>query len=97
MKKLPNIYHNENIHYKNNNKDYCIFKNSSTIIEEQSIKNKINKIFRELKPFYNIPVIIKTKDKLYDTVLISRTRDNVITKNKEIIPIKNIIVFKEKN
>lgn len=97
MKKLSKIYHNENIHYKNNNTEYCIFKNTPSIPEDHSIKEKINNIFRRLEPSYNIPVIIKTKDKLYDTFLISRTRDNIITKDNEIIPIRNILLLKEKN
>ena len=97
MKKLPKIYHSENINYKDNNTDYCIFKNYSEISDEQTIKEKLNKMFRSLGSNYHLPVIIKTKNQLYDTVLISRTRDNIITIDNEIIPIKDIIILKEKN
>ena len=97
MKKLPKIYHNKNRIYNTNNRDYCIFKNSHELIDDLSVKERINKLFRSPNNHYNIPVIIKTKDSLYDTYLISRTRDNIITKDKEIIPIKDIIIIKEKN
>ena len=97
MKKLPKIYHKDSINFKNNNKDYCIFKNTSEISNQELIKEKINNIFKGLEASYNIPVIIKTKNNIYDTYLISRTRDNIITKENEIIPIKEIIILKEKN
>ena len=47
---------------------------------------------------YTINVIIKTKDNIYDTYLISRTSKNIITLENDIIPISDIqfIKIKEK-
>lgn len=98
MKKLPRIYKNEKIHPKNNNTSfYKINNEKETIIEENHIEKELHKIFNGMGHSYNISVIIKTKEKLYNTYLLSKTEDTIITIENERIPIKDIIFLKIKN
>ena len=43
---------------------------------------------------YNIPVTIKTSTQTYETSLIAKTSNNIITLDNNIIPISDIIDFK---
>lgn len=98
MKKLPKIYKNDNIHPKNNNTNYYTVNNKEeTIIKEKNIEQQLTNIFNGIGHSYNIPVMIKTNEKLYNTYLLSKTDENIITIDNEIIPIKKIIFIKTKN
>lgn len=92
MKKLPNIYKNENVIPINNNKKSCYLENES-VVEKQSldITEKLNIIFNGMGYSYNIAVVIKTKDKEYHTSLVARTKNNLVTLDNDVIPIKDII------
>lgn len=84
----PNLFKNENINV-DNNLEYTTLKN----IEEENndIDSKLDSIFNSFKTIYNQKVRVTTKEKIFDTYLISRTRNNIMTLKKEIIPIKDII------
>lgn len=96
MKKLPKLYKMEKIQTENNNTKYYRIKKENNI-QNNDIRKQINAIFNMVEYSNNKKVLIKTKEKLYDTYLISRTRDNIITSENELIPIKDIIFIKEKN
>ena len=83
--KLPKLYKNENI-TQTHNKTYCYIKNTN-----EKLDDKLNKIFNGLGHSYNIPVIIKTKDKEYNTSLISRTNNRLITIDNDVIKIDDIL------
>ena len=87
MKKLPKIYKNNNINPKDNNKKICHLK-------EEIINNKediLNEIFNGLSHPYNIEVLIKTNNKIYETYLVSKTKKNIITLDNDVIPIDSIL------
>lgn len=100
MKKLPKIYQAEFNKRIKNNKRTCYIKD-----EEQNIRTEIDKtpeveqildeIFSGLGYSYNIPLIIKTKTSIYQTSLISKTKNNVITLDNVVIPISEIISIKK--
>ena len=92
MKKLPKLYKNDTTNFKKNNTQYYKLKNE--IKPKVQNKEKINDILNNL---YNIPVIIKTQKKQYETYIISKTRSHIITIDKEAIPLEEIILIKEKN
>lgn len=101
MKKLPKIYQAEINKKISNNKKICYLKNAtdqleSTNIENGSVLEKLDEIFSGLGYSYNRSVIIKTNQKEYNTSLIAKTKNNVITLENEIIPISDIITIKEK-
>lgn len=98
MKKLPEIYKN-NINKKiNNNKKICYLKNINNQVEEIKENNNIEEILEEifngLGYSYNIPVLIETKNNKYETSLITKTKNNIVTIDNDIIPIKEIINIK---
>ncbi|MDD5887870.1 MAG: hypothetical protein PUC82_00015 [bacterium] len=96
MKKLPKVFQNEISKNINNNKKVCYLKEenknvSDPITSNQTITDTLDEIFSGLGYSYNIPVIIKTKTKTYDTSLITKSRINIITIDNEVIPISDII------
>lgn len=90
MKKLPNIYKNEINKNIKNNKTVCHLSESREPIQKDNIQEILNKIFNGLGYSYNIPVIIETINKNYQTSLIARTNNNIITLDNEVIPIADI-------
>ena len=87
----PKLCKNSNI--IGNNKESCLLTN---IENNNDIENELNKVFNSFNNIYNTKVKIITKDRNIDTYLISRTKNNIMTINKEIIPIKEIIDLKIK-
>ncbi len=85
MNNLPNIYKNNNINPKDNNK-------IKSIIKDDILEN----IFNMNKP-YNIKVIIKTKDKVIEDYLIEKNEKYIIPLNNEKINIKDIEYIKKKD
>ena len=100
MKKLPKIYQNEINKKICNNKKTCYLKNESIDefkpLESETINQVINEVFSGLGYSYNIPLTIKTKNQTYKTSLIAKSKNNLITLDNNIIPIKDIISI-EKN
>ena len=85
MKKLPKIYQNKidkNIH---NNKEMDYVKKSN-----KNIKERLNIIFNGEVYSYNKEVIIETNNKVYDTYIITRTKNNIVTLEDKIININDI-------
>lgn len=89
MKKLPKLYKNEINKNISNNKKYCYLENES--IKEENINDKLENIFNGIGYSYNIPVSIKTKTKEYNTSLVSKTKNNIITLDNDVIKIDEII------
>lgn len=87
MKKLPNIYKNTIDKKISNNKEVCHLKNSDS---NKSILEKIDYIFMDDHYSYNILVNIVTSNRIYDTYLVSRTDDYVVTLDNDIININDI-------
>lgn len=91
MRKLPKIYQNNFNKKIMNNREVCYLKNEDNIKEKQDIQEILIEIFSGIGYSYNIPVLIKTSNKVYETSLIAKTRNNVVTLDNEIIPINKII------
>ncbi len=86
MKKLPKLFKNEEIDAIDHNKKSVHLKEDNTSIEET-----LNTIFNGFHHPYNIKVKIKTKDKDYNTYLISYNNDKIVTLDNEVILVKEII------
>ena len=69
MKKLPKIYQNKINKKINNNKEVEYVKNKNI-----NVRETLNKIFSGMGYSYNIPVIIETNSKVYDTSIVTRTK-----------------------
>ena len=90
----PKLFKNENIRTTNTNKESCLLQNITD--NTNDIDKELDIIFNSFNSIYNTRVIIVTKDKTYDTYLLSRTKNNIMTIKNEIIPIKDIINLKIK-
>ena len=84
----PKLFKNENVKV-NNNREACLLKNINN--NDQAFEKVLDSIFNSFSSMYNTKVIIETKDKTYKTYLVSRTNNNIMTINREIIPIKEIV------
>ena len=93
MKKLPSIFQNEINKKIKNNREVTYIKEEN----KELIIDTINAIFNGTGYAYNIPVIIKTKNNIYDTYLVSKTNTIVTTLNNDIIPINEIISIERKS
>lgn len=92
MKKLPEIYKNNFTKKIKNNREVCYLRNEDVIstVSNISIEEEINNIFSGIGYSYNIPVEIVTNKKVYNTSLVAKTRENVVTLDNEIIAIGDI-------
>lgn len=104
MKKLPKVFQNEINKPIHNNKKVCYLKSedeeNKVVIEEsqnEDINLTLDKIFSGIGYAYNIPVIIKTKTKSYETSLIARSKLNVVTLDNDVIAISDILSITLKN
>ena len=94
MKKLPKVYKNEINKIINNNKDKCLVTTENKVIKKENINEiSLDEIFNGIGYSYNIPLNIKTKNKEYNTSLVAKTNNNVITIDNDIIPINEIITL----
>lgn len=94
MKKLPKIYQNSIRKTINNNKTVCYLKNENTPYQTNNIEDTLDAIFNGMGYAYNIPVTLTTKYKTYNTSLITKTKNNVVTLDNDIIPLVDIIDIK---
>ena len=92
IKELPHIF-KKNIdskHINNKRVSYASNKINNDIDNNIYIFDKLDKLFKSSRYVFNIRVIIKTKSKVYDTKIISRNNNNLLTVDDDVIPIKEI-------
>ena len=89
----PKLFKNENVNV-NNNLEYTTLKNIED--NDNEVEEVLNSIFNSFNSIYNTKVEIVLEDRIIYTKIISRTRNNVMTISKEIIPIKDIISITKK-
>lgn len=97
MKKLPEIYKNQNTKLIDNNKKvYYMKKEENRSMIKNTIEEQLDNIFHGLGYSYNIPVEIITKNETYHTSLVTKTKENVVTIDNQVIPISDIISITKK-
>ena len=89
----PKLFKNENVNV-NNNLEYTTLKNIED--NDNEVDEVLNSIFNSFNSIYNTKVEIVLEDRIIYTRIISRTRNNIMTISKEIIPIKDIISITKK-
>ena len=99
-KKLPKLFKkNISKEHNTNNKIYIASKKDVEVSKKDSIsvEEKIRKLFKSNRYVFNIGVIIKTKKKDYDTKIIGKIKNSLITEKEEVIPIVEIedIIIKD--
>ena len=97
MKKLPGIYHKDINRDISNNQEVCYVDEEIREVNESistNIEEEIDKLFKEDGYVFNKPVLIKTKDKEYDTAIIKKDKARILTLSDDIINISDIISIK---
>ncbi len=97
MNKLPRIFKCSNDKVFKNNKSMCFVSEDNFVYDnEKGVTEVLDEIFSGFGYSYNIPVVIKTTSKVYDTFLFIRTKNSVVTTKNEVIPINDIISIHKK-
>jgi hypothetical protein len=103
-KKLPNVFVNrinkqinncQTFYYSKNDKKEAI-KVDTNSNDDRIINKKINYFINLPKNLYNFDLVIKTKDKDYETKIVARDDNNIITTDNEIIAISDIVTIEIK-
>ena len=86
---------------KNNKEVYCSFLETNTSRKVAKSSNEtpldtINRLVGSGSYIFNIGVLIKTKDKTYDTKIAGKLGNKIITCDSDSILISDIISIKEK-
>ena len=100
MDRLPKVFRNDINKNINNNKEvfYSLKSDDRSFSPgTNNVDMEIKKIFNDVNYSFNIPVIIKTNDKTYETTLIYRDDNYIVTMDKDTIPIKSIISLQKKS
>ena len=100
-KKLPLVFHNSINKKLRNNDDIFYSKDDTNMVEEKkdrkNIRKKINDIFSSSDYVYKANVKITTNDNIFETKIIGKNKNYLITLDNKIIPIEDIIdIEKEK-
>ena len=100
-KKLPNIFKKDITKDHINNKTISSVNNKpieNKKCDNLSVSEKLNKLFKSNRYVFNIGVIIKTKKKDYDTKIIGKIKNSIITMEDDVIPIIEIedIIIKDR-
>jgi len=95
MKEKPKIFKPEIGNIENNKKTYCSFLDDKLGIEtERTITEEpidfINRLGNDGTYMFSKKVIIKTKDKTYDTKIAGKIGERIITLDNNSINIKDI-------
>ena len=92
MSKLPKIYHEDINKSIKNNKQVTYIRNNniSSNNENDSIEEVLNKVFNGVGYSFNIPLRIETYHKVYNTSLIGKTSNYLLTFDNDTIPISDV-------
>ena len=92
MSKLPRLYKNENSNPIDHNRKIYYIKEEIPIESNEEV---LSKIFNGYSHPYTQKVLIKTSNKEYETYLVSKTKQNLLTLDNEVIPIKDILYIQK--
>ena len=105
-KKLPRVFkkdvskeHITNTKIYSTNANKTVTKEKKTNIDNNlSVEEKLKKLFKSSRYVFNIGVIIKTAKKEYDTKIIGKVKNSIITFENDSIPIVEIedIIIKDR-
>lgn len=94
MKKLPKIYHEDINKAITNNKEvyYSKYEESKSVEEKESesVDEVLKKVFNGIGYSFNIPLKIITNNKTYETSLIGKTGNYLITFDDDTIPLSEV-------
>ena len=97
MKKLPELYTNKFNKQIDNSLEYIKINNKDKLesLSINDLNKKIDNIFKSKKYIYKIKVEITEKNKIYETYIIGKVKNNLITLDNKLININDIENIKE--
>lgn len=97
MKKLPSIY-KQAIDKKISNNNTVYYSTTKTDVKKDYFDPKefIRSLFKEGGHIFNKALIIKTKNKIYDTSIVRASEDYIYTLTEDSIRISDIISIERK-
>ena len=97
MKKLPGIYHNNINKDISNNQDVFYVSKEMPELNVNSgfdVEGFIDSLLKEEGYVFNKPLLITTKDKVYDTAIVKKEKTKIFTLTDDIIDINDITNIK---
>lgn len=88
MEKASKLYQNKFDKVIKNNKNMCVVKDCKII--DESIRETLKKVYAGLENKYNTKVLIETNNNVYDTSLIYKGTDILVTKENSVINVNDI-------
>ena len=101
---LPKVYANTSVSRNINNKESFHFEKEKIKLDIKSnkkdanddIKSKIKELFNSVNYVYKIDVEIDTGEGFLEKRIVGKNKNNLITIDNELIPIKQIIDIRKK-
>jgi len=108
-KKLPEIFKSQSDRLVNNNK--CVFysryesvgnvseeftEETNVVEKSENFSSTVDNFFKNNQFIFNVPVEIVTKDKSFDTKIISKVGDHLLTIGGEVISLVDLVSVKLK-
>ena len=95
ISKIPlkeDISNNQTVYYDRKEKELKPLESLTT----QDVKEQIKEIFDSIHHYYKVDVQIKTFHHMYDTRIIGKTENAILTMDEDTIPIDEIVSIKIK-
>ena len=96
--KLPKVFVNSKQNLEANNQEMYYSKNPEKVIKKEErvenqliVRKKINQIMSSPKFVYKLKVRITTNNGNFDSVIIAKEKDSLVTLDNKYIPISSII------
>lgn len=100
MAKLPKIYRKDINKNFSNNREYIYASKSDNssydFKKKDNVMEMINSLFNETGFIFNKPILIRTKDKVYDTAIIKKDLTSIYTLTEDVIKIEDILSIERK-
>lgn len=90
MKKVPKVFRNEINKTINNNKRMCYVEDENSEVHNKEVLDTLSHVYAGLGRKYNTKVLIETKTNVYDTTLIAKNKEELITQENAVIKVKDI-------
>ncbi len=96
FKNTPNrkINNNKNVYYSKYGNLIEPVKNDESIIEDNSLNGTVNNMLKNRQFVFNVPVEIKTKDGIFNSSIVSKVGDHLLTSDGKTIIIEDILSIK---
>lgn len=99
FKNTPNkiINNNKKVYYSSYSSDIAPVINDKFSVEDNTLNGTVNNMLKNRQFVFNVPVEIKTKDGIFNSSIISKVGDHLLTSDGRTIIIEDILSVKLKS